>query len=418
MTMRIGVVLLSIAFCAAARVEGPYYVILTTTNIASQSTQLTNFVASKEARGFDVTVVTNTAAGWGGGVGQVASTNIREWLQANYTNDSGAYVIDYVLLLGNPHPTSGDVPMKMSYPGASSPTFQPDYPTDLYYADLTSDWDVDGDGDCGEWEDRDTSDPPWQTEIFVGRIPFYGSTSDMDLILTKIVTYENANGADMAWRGNALLAMSKDGILFYTDKLGDWIKSSAIVPSGWNCHRIYDWGSPDTSPCTTNTVIPIWTNSAFGFVTFISHGDETGTSDEVVELDNIPALDNTRPVFMFHGACQNGHPETTNNLAYSLLLHGSVSAVACTREASYAWAWLNPPSPQSQTTLTPGFMHGFASNLVFRCEWASPALQNYKALVEPDGADAWINYLGYTLYGCPALGVYPASGFAGPVLSH
>lgn len=79
------------------------YVILTTSNIVSVSTQLTNFVAAKTARGFQVDVVENTdtaSGGWGGEQGDDAAENIKAWLVANYTNSSSEQIIDYVLLVG------------------------------------------------------------------------------------------------------------------------------------------------------------------------------------------------------------------------------------------------------------------------------------------------------------------------------
>ena len=397
--------------------DGPYYVILTTTNIIANSTQLTNFVASKEARGFDVTVVSNTASGWGGGIGAVASTNLKSWLVANYTNSAGDYVIDYVLFLGDPRPLTGDVPMKICEPKDPSPNTSDEYATDLYYADLTSDWDINTNGICGEWDDIDTNDYPISPEVYVGRIPFYGSYTDLDSILSKIVKYETANMANIAWRGKALLAMNHSFIFFNTDELGEWIKDTVLIPSGWEYHRIYDQGGGDSLPSTAEHTVNIWTNSPFGLVCWISHGSETTTDGHVIDLEDVPRLNDDYPVFTFQGACENADPNFTNNLAYSILLNGGIGTVACTRESTMAEGIPYPPTPQSQVTLTPGFEHGFASNLVVNCQWAAPALLNYKASVIPDGSGAWVNYLGYTLYGCPAVGLYDAVGFSGAVIS-
>ena len=94
------------------------YVIITTSAIQAASSNLMDFVASKEARGFTVQVVTEGT--WGGGTGDTAAENIRSWLQANYVSLN----IKYVLLIGNPNPSTGDVPMKMCYPQ----DYDPDYP--------------------------------------------------------------------------------------------------------------------------------------------------------------------------------------------------------------------------------------------------------------------------------------------------
>ena len=69
----------------------------------------------------------------------------------------------------------------------------PRVPTDFYYAELTSnDWDKDGDGRIGEYDDDFSGNPPRAAEVAVGRIPYYGSITDLDHILLKIIDYENA----------------------------------------------------------------------------------------------------------------------------------------------------------------------------------------------------------------------------------
>jgi len=399
--------------CAHVLADNPHYVILTTTNIIAQSTQLTNFVASKEARGFDVTVVSNTAAGWGGGIGDTAAENMRAWLQANYTNATGDFDINYVLLIGDPRPGSGDVPMKICWPGAATVSEQ--YPTDLYYAELTSDWDIDGDGKFGEWADRDTNEFPTATEVFVGRIPYYGEISDLDAILGKIVDYENTEGTNFIWRGKALIAMDGGVLLFVEWKLGDLIMNSTLNPSGWDHHRVYDYGSPETSPCTSATVLSVWTNSSFGAVFWMSHGESngTGTDGEVIGTPEVAFLDDTHPVAAFGGSCFSAKPEATNNLAYSLLSQGGVSVFGCTRDSTYTGA-----ETYEQMFMAPGFIYGYAKNLVHECEPSGCALAHHIVLYDPDGALSWVNYLGYNLYGCPAVGPHSVNRFVGPELAH
>jgi hypothetical protein len=103
----------------------------------------------KQNAGHSVLVITEDD--FGGLTGQYPNDRadkIRKWLQ----DHDSTYGIDYVLLIGDPDPDSfkesgdsiGDIPMKMCYPryfrvGDGSPT-------DLYYSDLTSEWDLDGDG--------------------------------------------------------------------------------------------------------------------------------------------------------------------------------------------------------------------------------------------------------------------------------
>ena len=137
------------------------YVVITTNQIVSNSEKLGNFIHLKELQGYTPKVVTETD--FGGLTGQYPNgqaEKIRQWLINNYITLG----IDYVLLIGDPDPDDpldpvdhvGDIPMKYawtlyysnwkcwhsaSYRGT---------PTDLFYADLTGNWDLDGDGLYGE----------------------------------------------------------------------------------------------------------------------------------------------------------------------------------------------------------------------------------------------------------------------------
>ena len=134
----------------AADSEEISYVIITTNDIVANSEKLANFVHMKEFCGHTVRVVTETD--YDGLVGQPPNgraERIREWLKANYLTLG----IEYVLLIGDPDPDDprdpddhvGDVPMKDCMP-LYFRAGTPDLPTDHFYADLNSEWDLDGDG--------------------------------------------------------------------------------------------------------------------------------------------------------------------------------------------------------------------------------------------------------------------------------
>mgnify|MGYP005855039393 FL=1 len=63
-------------------------------------------------------------------------------------------------------------------------------PTDLYFSDLTGNWDVDGDGYWGEIEDDDADRWP---EVFVGRITAY-TPQEVTNWVTKALDYEKTPG--------------------------------------------------------------------------------------------------------------------------------------------------------------------------------------------------------------------------------
>jgi hypothetical protein len=388
------------------------YVIITTSAIQAASTKLTDFVASKAARGFTVQVVTDNA--WGGGTGNTAAENIRSWLKTNYVSLN----IKYALLIGNPNPSSGDVPMKMCYPQKYDLAY-PECPTDFYYAELTSnDWDRDGDGKYGEYIDDFLSIPPRVAEVAVGRIPYYGSISDLDHILSKIIDYETLPDADLSWRRHVLLPMKPSDNVTPGYQLGEEIRNTILVPNGWTYHRVYDQyntycnpgdpgyilsipGDTETTPCTVSNVTNAWNASDFGGVFWWTHGSST-SAEYVMDSATAATLDDAHPSFAFQCSCLNGAPETTNNLGYSLLKNGCVSTVSASRVSWYQ----TKQTSFAGTPTNAGMTFEYASRLIADEMYAGDALNGLKADVSPYDQVLWMNYLDFNLYGDPALGLY------------
>jgi hypothetical protein len=77
---------------------------------------------------------------------------IRQWLKDNYIQLN----LLWVLLVGNPDPAANDVPMAELWP---RPVVEYSLKTHYYYADLTGNWDLDGDGYLGEVVDEMTDLP-------------------------------------------------------------------------------------------------------------------------------------------------------------------------------------------------------------------------------------------------------------------
>lgn len=65
-------------------------------------------------------------------------------------------------------------------------------PTDYYYADLTGDWDEDGDGQYGESamdNDNGIDEISWIPEVYVGRLPANDAT-ELEIMVNKTINYE------------------------------------------------------------------------------------------------------------------------------------------------------------------------------------------------------------------------------------
>ena len=130
--------------------------------------------------------------------------------------------------------------------------------------------------------------------------------------------------------------MKSDGgyfqLIYY---LGEAIKEQIIDPRpDWDCFRIYDedYSLPSPSeltPCTKDNVTNTW-STPFGMVVWSTHGWEIGAS-YVMDVDHTALLDDNYPAFTFQVSCLNAHPETANNLVYSLLKHGGICTIGSSR---------------------------------------------------------------------------------------
>jgi len=191
-----------------AKEDPPDYLIITTSYIQTSSTKLAAFVTHKTSLGHTVAVVTEAEGEddshyTTGDSTDTRAHNMRAWLEARYL----AWGVTNVLLVGDPHPTSfdvaGSVPMRLCYPGG--PTSY-NCPTDMFFAELSGDWDLDADTYFGEWgADFGVGGIDRDCELAVGRIPFYGSFTELDGILQKIIDYESDSG-DISWRANVIAA--------------------------------------------------------------------------------------------------------------------------------------------------------------------------------------------------------------------
>lgn len=386
------------------------YVIITTSAVREQSVNLADFAASKEARGFTVRVVTEEE--WGGGAGNAAAEHIRAWLKSNYVSLG----IRYVLLIGDPCPATGDVPMKMCYPQTYAPEYE-QCPTDFYYAELTSAWNADGDSRYGECGDDFFGNPPRAAEVAVGRIPYYGNVYDLDHILVKIMSYENAPSDTTAWRRKALLPMEPCDQMTPGYQLAEEIRNKVLVPGGWACHRVYDsdYGlrpAPETVPCTVDGVARAWNGSDFGAILWWTHGWSEGAAD-VMDLGRVGSLDDEHPGFTFQASCHNGQPEDARNLGYSLLRNGCIATVSASRVSWYS----RGQESFAGTSTASGMAFEYSRRLIAEGMYAGDALNDLRLDTALGSNDAfWMNYLVFNLYGCPAVGV-TTSGQARPPMT-
>lgn len=347
------------------------YIIMTESSIQSSSQKLEELRKSKEERGFDASIITESE--WGGGTGSSAADNIRSWLQDNYEEMN----IEYVLLVGNPSTSNSQVPMKNADTRARA--------TDFYYSQLT-----------GELKDD------LFAEVTASRIPVYDDDmSTLDDILQKMIDYENMPQSETEWRRFCFIAEKP-----YDDQtpgypLFEEIKTNFLDPQGWGNYRIYDVsnGDPDESNCTETTVKNAWEELKFGLMLWMTHGNATGASD-IMKSSTIKTFSDEYPSIVFMGSCSNATITNDNNLTYAALRYACIGAIGGTGSTWYGDAQVDD---FAGTSTTQGMLYHFAQGIADSLG-AGDAL-NF-TIAQCTDKEWWINLFGYVLFGCPDIGVY------------
>ncbi len=375
---------------------GPGYAIITTQAIVNNSLELQHFIQHKNSRGFNVIMVTEQDFGFE--VGNAAAENIRAWLQANYLGMG----IEYVLLIGNPIYSGGDIPMKELWT-RDDDLFAPITTTDFYFADLTGNWDLDGDGIFGEPDDFGTGGIDFAAEVMVGRIPVYSASAAgiLDSILRKIIAYELNDSIDNL-RRTCLLSINPVDEETEIHLLGEAIKDDILIPADWSYHRIYEeeYGlepPPESIPTNFENVAGVWSRRPFGFSIYAAHGS-SGTAQDIINVNYVDRLNDDYPSMTFQASCTNSYPIVENNLSYKLLQNGAVSTLGATSIAYYIageTSFANSPS-------TNGMAYEYARRLV------AEGMTQGEALFEVDMIlpnNQWWNKTVFAIYGDPSLSI-------------
>lgn len=308
---------------AETQPAGNVYVILTSDTIYNESPTLFGLVPHKQSCDYTVHVVTETkvngnasATGWNEAAGQSPNgkaERIRQWLKNNYAGLG----IHYVLLVGNPDPATGDVPMKRCYSYVGD-TY--DYPTDSFYCDLTGNWDLNGDGIFGtEGPDDGAGGVDFVPEVIVGRIPVYTATDWKPVfsnIVRKIIRYETEG--DISWRKIALLPESWSDP--YTDGayVAEHMKSNYLQPKGYAAYTLYQQGNAPGHPEFNSSfwscedlrgdrVVNHWKNNSYGLVFWWAHGWSHGAAvhydGSLFTSEQCWQLNNAKPAVVFMCSC-------------------------------------------------------------------------------------------------------------------
>ena len=344
--------------------------IVTTGAIVTGSTLLTDYIDHKTDLGWAVTLATETD--WDVTTGEVAddrADRIRTWLAANYESLG----IGYVLLIGNPHPEQGDIPMKMTWAIQNICDAMDDdiycemaqSPTDAYYSDLGGNWDLNGDGQFAKYpEDMETGGVDMGPEVLVGRIPIYeeryGELDDVLAVAISLGNYPEQDGRHRVLLPGAILGIDEvkghdvwDGAPVI-DAMGrslveedDQIELVRLYEQEGALHSEMD----SDAALSQMNLISQWQQGA-GMVLWYGHGGWQsvhryvwmGDFNDNHQVDyqemDYPAfmssyytsnLEGSTPAFVFQISCENGHPEDEWNLGARILASGAAGTVASSR---------------------------------------------------------------------------------------
>ena len=378
------------------------FLIIARQQYMGQSIQLAPFVEFKKAQGFNPMLVSlEEIEEEMAPEGLARPEALRGWLQAHYQEEG----FKYLLLVGSPDPADeGGIPMKQCWPSKDfeDPAYGLfDVPTDLYYGDLTGNWNPDGDELWCELEDYMELPEDWPPvedpegdrldgmdlvpELLVGRIPHFGQLPYYaDGILARIMLYDAQ--APEHWHNRVLLGSPMiafpDGGYVDGSMVSQYVVEQSLDKSG-HAHSMlserlgklvsYHPGEDQLN----GTTMADYYNQGFGMVFWCAHGNQLcavlNTWYDDFNQDGLPqqeeclndpfindffhkAADDTFPAVFFQGSCLTADPSEHGNMTHTLLQHVSIANVASTRitmgMGSEDGTW--EPSPYSPGAFTLG----------------------------------------------------------------
>ena len=384
-----------VALPLAAAGTGNGLIIVTTDYIRNGSAVLGDLIAEKEKRGFTVRIATESDYGGAGEKGPARAAKIRDWLAANRAG------YEFLLLIGDPSPKLGDVPMVLGQPlgeGVSDPCGDTGYscvkiPTDLYYGDLSGSWDLNEDGILAQLPvDMGDGGIDFGSELAVGRIPVYfGDLDELDTLLSHIVGYMQMTEEDIAYRKKMLFPLSFiwfDGYKVFrtnhenkeTAETAEWFIHNILPDHPEVTYtRLYEAeGHYPTQfeyeiPLTQENLVSEW-KKGYGMVLWGGHGmptsvvrtvwtedingNELGENDEVdspLLIDSTDGADiaSGKPSFVVAISCLVGFVSDPGSITHRFMADGAAVGIISSSSVTdpSAMNWLDQDAPLDTTTL-------------------------------------------------------------------
>jgi hypothetical protein len=335
----------------------------------------------------------------------------------NFLFDCLGLGLRYVLLVGD----VWDMPMRECWPDPNNHTPDPNgyenpVPTDFYYADVTGDWDSDGDGYFGEMG-QDAVD--FLAEFSVGRI-LSSNPATVQQVCSRIKRFEQNTDP---WKRNALMlgsvtTTSNNPPVTDEARIMEAITDSLLIPEGWPHLRLYEQDGYDPSPIPCDDSLRedlsvfYWSYYPFGYVNWSGHGNPQGayrtinvgggqdSQPPIFHYSDIGSLNDEFPSVVFSSACLTAKPEGAN-LGEGLIEHGAAAFIGATRGVYGPVGEINWSSGGNTS-----YNCYFALALMRYAEKVGDALSyskyDYWTRHWQNWTD-WVNLFAFNLYGDPAL---------------
>ena len=274
-------------------------------------------------------IPTLVVANWSDYGGVDGPENIRNAIISYYE----IFPIKWVLLLGD----TGIIPIRYVYNpdcqlvGDSEPVPFDQYekPTDYYYAELTSDWNIDEDGKWGEHSAFDNAsyipELDYNPEVYVGRFPV-DNISELYNLFNKTMDYEaGIYAGDWMNKYLALSGISDQPASGDADGEDEGILNQYILDNSVN--NSMDWThmldyTEYYTPVDSERVMNLSKSTALeainngsSIIVYAGHGSPSRfAASNVLTIGDVPSLsNNNKPSFIFGDAC------STNSYDYECL---------------------------------------------------------------------------------------------------
>ncbi len=197
--------------------------------------------------------------------GRDDAERLRERLK-QFHSDGGKYV----LLAGD----ETHLPIRYAYPYSTSsqPSAEALQICDLYFADLTGEWDSDGDG---VWGEKYADQADFYPELRVGRLPF-NSPDEVGNYTQKLIEYEtNPGNGGFEYLRRAFF-FSSDQMRDYDDG-GQHGRVAAVYPDYFDIDtavgiELNSGADPNPYNASAAELIPV-VSTGYGIINIIAHGD-------------------------------------------------------------------------------------------------------------------------------------------------